>query len=174
MKNYMLKPSMKDSLVLAALYLICGFALCFFKGSILVSIVRVIGIAAIVYGVWQMYIYFGLHQSTNMAPMIFGVPALILGLILTFWPNMLINFFPTIAGILLIFNSITQIQSSLVMKSRNASSWLIALVFALCMLALGIYLIIKPAAFINTIMMVTGIALIVEGIVLGVDAFMVR
>ncbi|UNT97006.1 HdeD family acid-resistance protein [Allobaculum mucilyticum] len=174
MKRYLFNPSTKDSLVLGLLYLICGLALCFCQGSLLVTIVRIIGIIAIVFGCWEMYVYFGLHKSTDMSPMIMGIPALIVGLIFAFFPQMVINFFPVVAGILFIINSITQIQGSLVMRSYQMSGWIISLVIGLCTLALGLFLVMRPASFINALMMITGIGLICEAVVLVVDAFILR
>lgn len=171
MKKYIVNPGLKDSLIMALLYLCCGVALCFFKGSILYTAVRVIGIALMAYGIWQLYIYFGLRRSVNSTPMIMGVPSVVFGLILAVWPGMIINIFPTVIGILLLFNSITQIQAALVMKSAGAPSWLMSMIFALAMLALAFFLIIRPSWLINTLTMVAGIALIAEAIIMTFDAF---
>lgn len=166
-----LNPSRKDTLILAVIYLAFGLVLCMFQGSILTTIVRVLGIGLILFGIYELYVYFGLHRSTDMSPLVMGVPALVIGLLLAFWPHLLINFFPIIAGALLIFNSITQIQQSLVLKSANVPGWMIAFVLALLMLACGIFLVLRPSGVINTLTMITGIALIVEAIILVFDAF---
>ncbi len=169
-----LNPSRKDMLVLAVIYLVFGLALCLFQGSVLTTAVRILGIGLIIYGVYELYVYFGLHRSTDMSPMVIGVPALVIGLILAFWPNLLINFFPVVAGVLLIFNSIAQIQQSLVLKSANIPGWMVSFVLALLMLACGIFLVLRPSGVINTLTMITGIALIVEAIILVFDAFQNR
>ncbi|UNT93889.1 DUF308 domain-containing protein [Allobaculum sp. Allo2] len=109
--------NVKDTLVLALLYLLCGLALCFFQGSILTTVVRIIGIVLIAYGAYMLYVYFGVHKSADTAPMFSGVPSLVLGLIMVCWPHTIINFIPIIVGVLLVINSIVQIQSSLVLKA---------------------------------------------------------
>ncbi|WP_230267771.1 HdeD family acid-resistance protein [Allobaculum fili] len=174
MKRYMFNFNVKDTLVLALLYLLCGLALCFFQGSILTTVVRIIGIVLIAYGAYMLYVYFGVHKSADTAPMFSGVPSLVLGLIMVCWPHTIINFIPIIVGVLLVINSIVQIQSSLVLKSYGASSWVFSLVVALCLLALGIFLVIKPGSIIDTIMTIAGVALIVQAVVLCFDAFATR
>lgn len=174
MKKYFMNPSRKDALLLALMYLAFGLVLCFFSGSLLITIVRILGIALIVYGCYELYIYFVVHKSTDMSPMIIGIPSVILGLVLACWPNMLISFFPIIAGILLLFNSITQIQRSLVMRSAGISSWVMTLVMSLVMLAVAVFLIVRPMNVISFILKLTGAALIVEAIVVVIDVFSSR
>lgn len=163
MKNYFTSPDRKDSILLSLMYIVLGLALCFFSGSLLTGIVRVIGIVLALYGAWQLYVYFGVRKSASTAPMVIGIPALICGLILTAWPHLLISFFPVVAGLLLIFSSIVQIQKSLMLKNAGYNDWMLTLVIALAMLALGVVLIVRPMGIVNTILRVTGIALAVEG-----------
>lgn len=166
-----LNPSRSETLSLALMYLLFGLVLCFFSGSILTTIVRILGIILVVYGGFNLYQYFVVTKSTNMSPMFIGIPGVIIGLILAVWPHMLINFFPILAGVLLTFNSIAQIQKSLVMKRAGISSWMFSMVIALIMLFVGIVLMIRPGNVINMIMRLTGYALIAEAVVLTVQAF---
>lgn len=171
MKKYLVNPSKTDSLLLAVMFALGGLVLCMFSGSLLTTIVRILGLVLVVYGCYELYVYFGLHRSTNMSPMIIGVPAAILGLFLACWPNMLINFFPIIAGILLIFNSIVQIQRALVLRSSGISSWTMTLVFALIALAVGVFLVIRPGSMVNILLRLTGFALIFEAVAIVFDVF---
>lgn len=166
-----LNPSRNEMLSMALMYLLFGLVLCFFSGSILTTIVRVLGILLVVYGGYNLYQYFVTTKSTNLSPMVIGIPGIIIGLILAVWPHMLINFFPIVAGVLLTFNSITQIQKSLVLKRAGISSWMLSMVAALIMLFIGIILMIRPSSVINMIMSFTGIALIAEAVILAVQAF---
>ncbi|WP_323090377.1 DUF308 domain-containing protein [Allobaculum sp. JKK-2023] len=166
-----LNPSRNEMLSMALMYLLFGLVLCFFSGSILTTIVRVLGILLVVYGGYNLYQYFVITKSTNLSPMVIGIPGIIIGLILAVWPHMLINFFPIVAGVLLTFNSITQIQKSLVLKRAGISSWMLSMVAALIMLFIGIILMIRPSSVINMIMSFTGIALIAEAVILTVQAF---
>ncbi|MEY8308502.1 DUF308 domain-containing protein [Erysipelotrichaceae bacterium 51-3] len=166
-----LNPSRNEMLSMALMYLLFGLVLCFFSGSILTTIVRVLGILLVVYGGYNLYQYFVITKSTNLSPMVIGIPGIIIGLILAVWPHMLINFFPIVAGVLLTFNSITQIQKSLVLKRAGISSWMLSMVAALIMLFIGIILMIRPSSVINMIMSFTGIALIAEAVILAVQAF---
>lgn len=166
-----LNPSRNEMLSMALMYLLFGLVLCFFSGSILTTIVRVLGILLVVYGGYNLYQYFVITKSTNLSPMVIGIPGIIIGLILAVWPHMLINFFPIVAGVLLTFNSITQIQKSLVLKRAGISSWMLSMVAALIMLFIGIILMIRPSNVINMIMSFTGIALIAEAVILAVQAF---
>lgn len=88
-----LNPSRNEMLSMALMYLLFGLVLCFFSGSILTTIVRVLGILLVVYGGYNLYQYFVITKSTNLSPMVIGIPGIIIGLILAVWPHMLINFF---------------------------------------------------------------------------------
>lgn len=171
MNRNFFNPSRKDSLIVALMYLLVGLVFCFFSGGVLTAAVRFIGILLMLFGAYELYIYFGLHRSENTLPLLIGVPAVIFGLILAFWPNWLISFFPIIAGIFLIFNSVIQIQKALVLRSGGFSNWIMVLVLALIMLIFGIVLIMKPMMIINTLVRLTGIALIIEAIIIGGEAF---
>ncbi len=166
-----LNPTRGDLLSMALMYLLFGAVLCFFSGSILTTIVRVLGIVLVLYGGYNLYQYFVVLKSTNLSPMAIGIPSFIFGLILAVWPNMIINFFPIVAGILVTLNSIAQIQKSLVLKRAGVPSWMMSMVAALVMLFVGIVLMIRPSNVINMIMKLTGVALIAEAIVLSVQAF---
>lgn len=171
MKKYFVNPTRTDSLLLALLYAVLGLVLCFFKGCILSGVVRIIGIILIIYGVWLLYSYFVRQQSSDMTPMITGIPALIFGLFMAAWPQTLINLVPIAAGIALLFNSVVQIQRALVMKRAGFSDWTLTMVLALVMLAISIFLIIRPANVASALVMITGIALMVEAVVLCIQAF---
>lgn len=171
MKKYLVNPTKTDSLLLALMFVGAGFVLALFSGSLLTTLIRIFGIVLAVYGAYELYLYFGVHRSTNMSPMIIGIPSLILGLFLSFWPQALLNVFPMIAGIILVFNSVIQIQRALVMRSAGMSSWVMTLVLALVMLAAGIFLVVRPGSMINMILRLTGYALIVEGVIIAIDAF---
>ncbi len=71
MKRYMFNFNVKDTLVLALLYLLCGLALCFFQGSILTTVVRIIGIVLIAYGAYMLYVYFGVQQLRRYSSYVF-------------------------------------------------------------------------------------------------------
>lgn len=171
MKKYFVNPTRKDTILLAILYAIFGLVLCFFHGSILSTIVRIIGIVVIAYGAYMLYGYFFAQKNSDMTLMISGIPAVIFGLFMAVWPQTLINMVPIVAGIVLLFNSVVQIQRALVMKRAGLAEWTLTLVLALVMLAIAVFLIIRPANVTSMLVWITGIALMIEAVILFLQAF---
>lgn len=170
MKHF-LSPSKKDTLLVALMYFLFGIVLCFFSGRILTTIIRMLGLLACVFGSYEMYTYFTARQYSNdMTPIFVGIPSLILGLFLASNPQMLLNFFPILAGLFILVNSIAQIQKALVFKRAGVASWAIDLVVAFVMLGVSVFLIMRPGSVINMIMSITGYVLIFEAIILVFQA----
>lgn len=169
MKN-LLNPDNSQLRVLSLMYLIFGIILCVFSGSILNTAARVLGICLVLYGCFQLYLYFGKNYR-GTSPLVYGIPALVLGALIAVWPSTLVNMFPIAIGIVLIFNSIFQFQKSAALKSLGSSSWIGMLVAAALMLGGGVFLIAYPGRTVSIFTKVCGAFLIVEAVILLWQSF---
>lgn len=164
--NNFFRPDPKQTRVLAAFYFIVGLIIAIFARRLIVWTIRCAGIFAIVYGAYQLYLYYGRNSQYNSSALIFGVPSIIVGLILAVWPNLLVNIFPIAIGIILVINSLIGIQKAMALKSAGFPNWTLSLVGALLMLGAGIFLAVYPERSVDMVFRITGIALIFEGVLM--------
>ncbi len=161
MKEY-LRETSRQSASLALIYIVTGIVMCFFSSTILTTLVRVIGIALIAYGAYQLYLYFGkgLRQG---AFLFYGIPCVIAGAVLIWRPSFLIAFFPIIVGVIMVINGIFQIQKSFMLKDAGFDGWKFDAIGAAVLLAGGIFLVFNPMRTVSWMFKAGGIFLIVEG-----------
>lgn len=164
-------PDPNQTRLLAFVYALLGLIVCFFGRGIIIWAVRLIGVFAVLYGAFQLYIYFGRGNRNSSSPLMIGLPCLIVGLILWIWPAALVNVFPIVIGIFLVFNSLVGIQKAFILKDAGFTNWVISLVGALVMLAGGIFLIAFPDRSVRYMFRVCGIFLIAEALLLLFNSF---
>lgn len=171
MKNYFIQPSPGQTQMMALIYFIFGIILCFFGSSILLGAARVLGIVMVVYGIYLLYLYFGKRANTSTVPLIEGLPTLVIGLVIAISPAALVSIFPVVIAILIIFNSIVQMQKSFILKDMHDPSWMMGLVFSIIMLLAGIILLLRPIQALSYVLKVVGVVLIVEAIFMLIQSF---
>ncbi len=163
MKNT-LNEARKEFLFTALLYAVFGILLLVFPKTVLITIVKVIGWILIVFGLIEMYIFFIRRTSLSSFPLIIGIPSILFGIWFARSPESIISFIGIVAGIMVIFSSILQIQQSLVFKDLRVPRWTIMLVGAIITLVVGVILCTNPVDSISTLMKVCGFFLIVQSI----------
>jgi uncharacterized membrane protein HdeD (DUF308 family) len=150
----------------ALIYFVFGLLLCFFSASILVTATRIIGGLLALYGAFQLYLYFGRRKTINGTYLFAGVPCLLFGLVFVFSPESLISIFPVIGGVVLIINSIMQMQRSFVLKDHGFENWFWTFVLSILLLIAGIVVLLKPVQAMAFILQLVGAGLIVESVVI--------
>ena len=163
MKN-MLKEYNKEVRTFALAYLVFGLILCFLNKNILTIATRIIGGLAIVYGGIQLYFYFVKRTSSSAIPLFIGLPTTAFGCLMLFSPESIISIIPIVVGILLIINSIIQMQKSLILKDNGYENWIYNFVVSVILLLIGIILFLKPIQSIAFLLQIIGVCLIVEAI----------
>lgn len=164
-------PDPNQTRLLAFVYAVLGIIVCFFGRGIIIWAVRLIGVFAVLYGAFELYLYFGRNHRTTSSPLMIGLPCLIIGMILWIWPNALVNVFPIAIGIVLVFNSILGIQKAFLLKDSGFSNWVISLVGALIMLGGGIFLIAFPERSVTYMFRLCGLFLLAEAALLLFNSF---
>lgn len=165
--------------LLAAIYLIFGILLCFFARNILLTATRVIGVVMALYGAFELYVYFIRHTSASTNALFVGVPAVLFGLIFTFSPESLIAIFPVVGGIVLIVNSLVQMQKAFVLKDYGCDTWNWTLILAIVLLAAGVIILLRPVQTASFILQIVGISLMAEAVMMfwsqhEIDKYMPR
>lgn len=83
-----------------------------------------------------------------------------------FSPQSLIAIIPVLAGVILIVNSIMQMQRSFILKDHGFDNWLWTFVISVVTMVAGIVVLLQPIQTLAFILQVVGVFLIVEGIIM--------
>lgn len=162
--NQILNDNKKEVTVGALLYIVTGIMLCIFNVEILTTFIQVLGVILLLCGFYQLYKYFIKRINLSTLPLIFGIPLLIIGFILFKDPQFLINASAKCTAILLIFNGIIHIQSSLVEKDYGYEKWKISGIYALLLLILGLALFFFSIKTVSTALKICGVLITIQGI----------
>ncbi|WP_297238036.1 DUF308 domain-containing protein [uncultured Faecalicoccus sp.] len=164
--NHLINPRRKEVRMMALFYILFGLILIFLNKDLLSIAIRILGVALVAAGITFLYTYFGKRISVDTTPLFAGLPCLLVGIFLILSPESLIAMLPILTGIVIMVNSIIQLQKSFLLKDYGFSNWKIsAIVSAIC-LGIGILLLLKPLQSVAFLMQVIGLSLIVEGVLL--------
>ena len=144
---------------LAFIYVVFGIVVALFGQSILLTAVRI----------WQLADYFRGVNTQTMA-LVIGIAGGIAGLILLLNPAMLVSVFPTLVGLVLIFNGLLGIFKGLRLKSAGFP-WTGVTIASVILAACGLFLLFSPMTAVSFVFRFCGILLIVQGVVIFFDFF---
>ena len=92
--------------------------------------------------------------------LIYGVMAIVIGLIAIVYSSTIGTVFRIIIGIWIIYSAVVRASSALKLKSLNSNIWIYTLIIAIAMLACGLYVVLNEGTVIVTI----GILMIVYSV----------
>lgn len=161
MRNF-LQKCQREIIVSAILYAILGIILLVFDVKALGTIIQVLGWIFIVYAIYNFYIYFVRRDSLSSGPLLIAIPFLLIGLVMARNPGFVIGMSSILIGIVILFNGIVHIQTSLVQKDLGYTNWLISLIYSILIAIIGVILIVNPIDTVSTVLKVGGILLIIQ------------
>ena len=161
MRNF-LQKCQREIIVSAILYAILGIILLVFDVKALGTIIQVLGWIFIVYAIYNFYIYFVRRDSLSSGPLLIAIPFLLIGLVMARNPGFVIGMSSILIGIVILFNGIVHIQTSLVQKDLGYTNWLISLIYSILIAIIGGILIVNPIDTVSTVLKVGGILLIIQ------------
>lgn len=164
--NYFFNPNPKQVWLVSLLYILIGLLLCFFNISVFTLATQILGIAFISIGGFMLYMYFYKRYTIETYSLFIGLPVLLIGILMVLSPESIFAILPILAGILIIINSVIQMQKALVLKDFGYPNWLFAFLFAVFTLVAGIFILSKPVQTLSFILQLIGICFIVEGILI--------
>lgn len=168
--KYMIKDLMKGKLVPALISIALGIIIILARKSALDVLVKVVGGLAITCGIAFIAIYMTRQDpDKGNLQMVIGmaVIAALAGLILIFFAETIVDFFPTLMGIFLILNGL----SNLVGAGADEDNRVMAGIMGVISILFGILLVAKPGFIVNAIMIYIGAFFIVNGLM---DLFLVK
>jgi len=167
MKTF-LKESQKEIILGALFYILIGVALIIFDISILTTCIKVIGGILILFGAYQLYVFFIRRLNLSSIPLIFGVFLCAIGFLLIRNPHFIIKTASICTGIILIFNAVIHIQASLIQKDYGYDKWKGGLIYSAILLIIGCIFFFSPIKSAQTVLKISGVLLIIQGLVLWI------
>ena len=165
--NSSVRSSLNKPWAFAAIMIILGAVLVLFPGMTLVYIVRLGGAALILGGIGSVVSWcrMGRHQAgSSYLDIAGGIFAVLGGLFLMLRPQVLIDMFPTVAGVLIILNGFFNLLKALDSRRLGFSKWLVSLLLAAVTIALGIFLLAHPFSTMQLLVRILGVVLIYNGL----------
>ncbi len=145
---------------------VLGAALILFPGMALKTIVRLGGVAMVAgganaVGAWKRSQN---QETSSYLDVAGGVVAILGGLYLVIRPESLINFFPTLAGALIVVSGIYYILKAMDSKRAGFDKWQVSLLLSVVTIALGILILAHPFGTMELLVRILGGVLVYNGL----------
>ncbi len=154
----------KKNIMLSILLIILGALLVWKPIGFIKTIVIVIGAILFVMAIVDFISYFNSDQSINNTSLFKGIIELIAAVLLIFRNDVLIDLFPIIIGVVLIFNNIFKLQLSLNIKKIDAHKWTYGFVSGLIGILVGVVIILNPFETLELVIRIAGIIILISEI----------
>ncbi len=158
-----LKKAEWINLVVSVLFIIIGIILVKDPEQVLQIVSYVAGIAFLVLGIIKIVKYLKDKSNSNeiYGDIVFGMIAIIMGLIIMFCTSAIEAIFRIIIGVWIVFTGITRFELVKRLKDANSKEWIVSLVLAIIMIACGLYMIFTP----GTVVAIIGIVIIAYAVI---------
>ena len=123
----------------------------------------ILGIIFICVGIYKIINYYLAKDNNDFYnnDVVYGIIAIIIGIVTMVYSNTLGSIFRVIIGIWIIYSALIRISSSIKLKSMGLKIWSYSFILAIIMLACGIFIISNSGAVIITI----GISIIIYSVI---------
>ena len=151
---------------MSVLFCVAGILMLLKPGISVEAIGLFAGLSMIVFGVIKLIGYFSkdLFRLAFQYDLQFGILLIILGVITVFNPGDVMNFVSITGGVCVIINSLFKIGISLEAKRFGIRAWWLTALFSCIAGIMGILLVGRPAEAMNIMVMITGTAFLIEGL----------
>ena len=160
-----LKNDNREFIGAGAVYLLIGILMCVRPAGTAGMMCMIAGLALIVSGVIKGSVYFRKKDCSLMARVDFAASALlvILGLLLASRPDVFMSLVPFILGMLILVNSVFQMQTALELHAVKYGGWWHYLAVALGSGVLAIVMMFDPFGSYRMVAVFLGLAFIADG-----------
>lgn len=158
------------SILESVVFAILGCIL-FFKPEGTIKVISyILGTIFILIGIYKMIHYLSAKEKYRFYnyDLVYGLMAIIIGLITIIYSNTISSIFRIMLGIWIAYTSFIRINLSLELKRVKSSAWIYSFLLALILLIAGLYIIMNSGAVIATVgivMVVSSIIDIIENII---------
>lgn len=161
MRNF-LQKCQREIVLSALLYAVLGILLLVFNVKALGTIIQILGWIFIAYAIYNFYLYFVRRDSLSSGPLVLAIPFLLIGIVLARNPGFVISMSSILIGIVVLFNGVVHIQTSLFQKDLGYTNWVFSLIYSILIAIVGGILIINPIDTVSTVLKIGGVLLIIQ------------
>lgn len=157
----------KKSFVMASLaYVILGLVLLLFPDLTTGLICTAVGLILLAYGVVAVISFFAGSNGgfSFQFELVVGVFAAIVGAIFLLKPHMILSILPTIFGLYILIDGLTNLKRGLDMRSYGYAGWTTTLVLSVVSLVLGAVILWNPFSTHLLLVRIIGASFLYEGI----------
>ena len=164
-----MKKSGWTSIISSIIFIIVGIVLIINPEGILKGISVGLAIIFIALGIFKIFQFVKEKGNYNFYnyDLIYGIVAIIIGLITFFFLDTIETFLRIIIGLWIFYSGVIRIDFAFKLKSMELKTWIIALIFALCMIGFGVFIIANKASTIvilGILIIIYAVMDLVEGI----------
>jgi len=156
----------KAAFILASAGLmLCGVWLMLRPGISALAICAAVGWLSIVHGAIRLAGYFSndLYRLAFQFDLAVGVLSILVGIVLLRHPDNVLAFLPIVAGLFLLVDSVLRLQTAIDAKHFGMRKWWAILLLAVSGAALGVLLLLHPAAGGRALARLIGATLLLDG-----------
>lgn len=154
----------KKNMIVSILLIILGGLLVWKPIAFIKSIIIIVGIILFILSIIDFVSYFNSDQEINNVNLFKGIIEIIAAILLMFRNDVLIDLFPVILGVIIIFDGIFQLQIALNIKKLNPNDWIFGFVLSLVTIIVGVVVVFNPFEALELILRVAGVVLLVSEI----------
>lgn len=150
-------------LISAACSVALGLIFIVRPGGTIESIVRMIGTVLLIGGVLAMIVFL---LNRLAGPFVFsaGIVSIAAGIIFSMFPRLIVDFIPWLMGIGIIFSGITDLGHAINLSKFHHPRAGAMTITAILLIALGVLIFFHPGFIANSVIMVIGVVLLINGI----------
>lgn len=165
-----LKKTGQASIIESIVFAILGVCLIANPEEIVKIISYILGGGLIIVGIFKIINYIKTKGQNDLYNynLIYGVMAIVMGIVTIVYSSTIGNIFRIVIGIWIIYSSVVRASSSLKLKAINSNIWIYTLIISIIMFCCGLYIVLNQGTIIVTIgilMIVYAIMDIIENII---------
>ena len=148
------------------IYLSFGLLLFLVAPSVLETISLIIGIFILISGIIPIINYFKDEDKYfKMTNLISGILLLVGGIILIVHTSLLETIIAIMIGVIMLINSVSKIQYTLTLRDNKVDGWVVAMIFSIITLLVGLFFIINSFKAIALLTKTLGLIIIIYAII---------
>lgn len=163
MDNSVIKQKEIKGILLSILLIGLAIFLMLKPMEIISTLIKIIGIFILICGVFDFANYL-IKKENKLVDygLIKGVMELTIGIMFIFKHELLIDLFPSLLGIIIVFINIFKLQMSLNLKDLNDKNYLTGIIISSLSIILGIIILINPFETVEIVVIVSGAVLLLS------------
>ncbi len=153
----MLRDLMKNKAIMAAASILFGIYLIIARSSALYTVIRILGYGLLGTALVYLVYYFG-DRERDRTSLMYAAAAGVAGLLIMMLAPSIVNFFPVLAGILLILSGVSDLLSLRGHADGKAK------ILPVVLIILGLLVVTHPGAIAGAVVAIAGGAFILNGL----------